>query len=355
MLNFSEQIHENVFNYIPITFCVELPINRNGSINQVELNQFISFYNVLEANKEKVANIYNEIQASPQKPIKEMGRFPVVNKKKRNSYMRYRMPISHFVGYNLWVLKPANLNRGKGIHIFQSLHQLNHLLGEYTKGEKSNRILTFVVQKYIESPLLIDGRKFDIRVWVLLTHEMDCYLFKEGYIRTSSTKFVIDKDNIDNKYIHLTNNAIQMYAENYGEYEEGNQMSFSMFQEYLNSYCADRGVRVEKDVWPHIKNIIRKSILAVRRKLNPANRKYSFEIFGYDFIMDSDFNVWLIEVNTNPCLEESSKLLKSLLPRMIENAFKLTVDSLFPPPAQYMIFPKKVYSVSGYADDINLW
>ena len=40
---------------------------------------------------------------------------------------------------------------------------------------------------------------------------------------------------------------------------------------------------------------------------------------------------WLIEVNTNPCLEESSKLLKTLLPRMVNDAFKLTVDAVFPP------------------------
>ncbi len=38
--------------------------------------------------------------------------------------------------------------------------------------------------------------------------------------------------------------------------------------------------------------------------------KAFFEIFGYDFIIDADYNTWLIEVNTNPCLEESSPLLQ---------------------------------------------
>lgn len=49
------------------------------------------------------------------------------------------------------------------------------------------------------------------------------------------------------------------------------------------------------------------------------DRKHCFEIFGYDFMIDSDFNVWLIEINTNPCLDESSPLLQQLLPRMIGN------------------------------------
>lgn len=53
-------------------------------------------------------------------------------------------------------------------------------------------------------------------------------------------------------------------------------------------------------------------------------------MFGYDFIFDEDFNLYLIEVNTNPCIEESSNLLKTLLPRMLEDMFKLTVDVVFP-------------------------
>ena len=49
-------------------------------------------------------------------------------------------------------------------------------------------------------------------------------------------------------------------------------------------------------------------------------------LFGYDFIIDDGFEPWLIEVNTNPCIEESSNVLKGILPRMIDDAFKITVD-----------------------------
>ena len=76
--------------------------------------------------------------------------------------------------------------------------------------------------------------------------------------------------------------------------------------------------------------IVIKTFNAVRKTIDPNRRKFCFELFGYDFILDEDFNQWLIEVNTNPCLEESSELLKSLLPRMIEDLLKLTVDITFP-------------------------
>ena len=50
-------------------------------------------------------------------------------------------------------------------------------------------------------------------------------------------------------------------------------------------------------------------------------------------MLDEAMNVWLIEANTNPCLEESSKLLSVLLPRLIDDLLKLTLDVVFPPRA----------------------
>ncbi len=71
---------------------------------------------------------------------------------------------------------------------------------------------------------------------------------------------------------------------------------------------------------------------SVHKKLNPNRRKHCFELFGLDFMLDSDMNCWLIEVNTNPCIEESSKLLAMLIPRMLDDMFKLTIDRLFSGP-----------------------
>lgn len=41
----------------------------------------------------------------------------------------------------------------------------------------------------MESPMLINQRKFDIRVWVLLTMDARVYLFKEGYLRLTSAVY----------------------------------------------------------------------------------------------------------------------------------------------------------------------
>ena len=79
---------------------------------------------------------------------------------------------------------------------------------------------------------------------------------------------------------------------------------------------------------PKIKDQILTSLESVKRKLKMG--KGCFELFGYDFIIDGDYNPWLIEVNTNPCLEESSKLLERYVPRMVNDMLRLTIDIAFP-------------------------
>ena len=78
-----------------------------------------------------------------------------------------------------------------------------------------------------------------------------------------------------------------------------------------------------------MKALIVRSLLATKKTIDPYRRKNCFEIFGYDFIIDEDFNTWIIEVNTNPCIEESSNLLKMYLPRMIDDMLKLSVDQFY--------------------------
>lgn len=79
-------------------------------------------------------------------------------------------------------------------------------------------------------------------------------------------------------------------------------------------------------------------------RMNKRGRKYCMQIFGYDFMIDTAFKIWLIEINANPCIEESSPLLKMLLPRMLDDAFKLTIDKVFTGEYNY----NTKYKVNNY-------
>jgi hypothetical protein len=77
-----------------------------------------------------------------------------------------------------------------------------------------------------------------------------------------------------------------------------------------------------------------------------VQQKYTFELFGYDFIIDEDMNTYLIEVNTNPCLEESNTILKNMLPRMIDDLMNITMDPLFFPSESNKY--KSAFPLPGY-------
>lgn len=66
-----------------------------------------------------------------------------------------------------------------------------------------------------------------------------------------------------------------------------------------------------------MKQLITLTMYSIKDKININSRPQCFEIFGYDFLIDCDFYVWLIEANTNPCIEESSAMLSALLHRML--------------------------------------
>ena len=83
---------------------------------------------------------------------------------------------------------------------------------------------TYIIQKYIERPLLINKRKFDIRCFALITSInglIKAYFYRDGYLRTSSKKFTTENLN---KAVHLTNEAIQIKYNDFGKFELGNKV-----------------------------------------------------------------------------------------------------------------------------------
>jgi hypothetical protein len=74
--------------------------------------------------------------------------------------------------------------------------------------------------------MLIMQRKFDIRIWVLVTYNLKGYVFKEGYVRLSSLEYSCTDSPTNNTFMHLTNNAVQKFSKEYGSVADGNQLSF---------------------------------------------------------------------------------------------------------------------------------
>lgn len=291
---------------------------------------------------------------------------------------------------DVWLLKPAeNTFGGMGIRVFKQIDELQDQLAQIDKQPPTISGKKYVVQKYIHNPLLIHGRKFDVRSFMLLTSfngKFKSYWYPEGYIRTSSEQF--DLDDCTNLAAHLTNDCFQKNTEEYGKYEKGNKIMFHEFFSYLASTleseewqcttasCNCRATPTDDTAesvhidspnlpwtfwldtmtqqpnsseWealskPSIKNIYRHLMcqmvqiarhltLACLRKVDPRRRMFSFELVGLDFMIDDTYKVWLIEANNSPSLVVSeNQALNNFFQDLIENVFILAVDPIFPPP-----------------------
>jgi tubulin--tyrosine ligase len=229
---------------------------------------------------------------------------------------------------NLWLIKPGeSTNRGFGISISSDLNEMILKISEKTTYKGQQR--TYIVQKYIYRPLLYNNRKFDIRCYAMITcinGSTQAYFYREGYLRTSCQPFSV-QDTSD-RFVHLTNDAVQKNSASYGMFEDSNKLSYQSFQDYIDKNMTEK-ISFKDSVLPRIKGIVKDTVLATSNKINPSGRFSTFEVLGYDFMLDEFFNPWLIEVNTNPCLELSGNYLKELIPAMIGEALALVIDQAF--------------------------
>lgn len=92
--------------------------------------------------------------------------------------------------HNIWIIKPGeNTNRGVGIQVANNLSEIKSLIRNFA-SQTGNR--TSIVQRYLERPLLISGRKFDIRAFAMCTcvnGVLKGYMYRDCYFRTSSKQF----------------------------------------------------------------------------------------------------------------------------------------------------------------------
>ena len=324
---------------------------------------------------------------TPKSDVHFSKLFNALLNRRIGSNQTINIPKTFNSGKNMWIIKPVNLNRGRCIKVLNNLSSIlkeMKLIQTYRKinilennscrmnlnknfetintncknnSPEKDRINSIrceyiMIQKYLEKPLLYQGRKFDIRIWVMFISNRDneIFIFKEGHLKAASLKYDSDSNDL---FIHLTNYSVQKHHTNFSEKEIGNEIPFYDFQ-----YELDRNhskINFKKDIYPKIVRIIRLTGGAAKKgKMNFMNFKNCFEIFGYDFILDEYYIPYLLEVNSNPGLEFSSPLIKQLLPRMIDDAFRLTIDEEYS-MGNIFINQSSNFPVDYHKNSENLW
>lgn len=215
---------------------------------------------------------------------------------------------------NIWIMKPSGLSRGRGICCVNSLIPVLKAIKNQSQ---------FIIQKYIENPLLIKNRKFDIRQWVIVTSITPLVIWRlnEAYLRFSALDY--STDDISNQYTHLTNNSITKYYEG-GEEEKfkGNMWSREDFEEHLKKEYG-------RDIWNEdLRQKIDKILILALDSAKEIieHRDNSYEIFGFDLMVDDDFNPWLIEINSSPAMDYSTEVTEKVVKEGLNDLIKVVVD-----------------------------
>jgi hypothetical protein len=219
---------------------------------------------------------------------------------------------------NLWLVKPVASSRGRGIRLLTDMESL----------PKKNK---YIVTHYVYNPHLINGKKYDLRLYLLVTGytPLKVYLFDNGLARFCSEKYDLDPEKMQDKYIHLTNYSINKTSENFEQNDSVDQEFGDKWTLHtLKNHFEKNGLNFNK-VWEKIKDIIVKVVISVTDLAIPLIKQFElssgnlFELYGVDILLDETLEPWLMEVNLNPSLNCDSQLDLKVKSHVLTDIFNI--------------------------------
>ena len=399
LISYCDKVNLNVFDFVPFTMSVSY--SKDIDLFLQALKEIMNFINTNKKNENK-----NLIST---KKYNEHFWFDKNYNFLQNQYINFNK--NFLSDKNYWIIKPPDLYQGKCIQISDNFDEINKLIKNMFKGvdkrlesdseanseeDESNeddqkissnlyiskseinlinglnintetkkkkkkiysKITCFndvIIQKYLDNPLLYKKRKFDIRCYVLVDGNLNVFFCREGHLKASSELYDI---NTTNKFIHITNHSLQKKSSKFEQYEYGNEMSYSDLKKFMEEENIPLS-KFEKMI-EDMKMLVKISFKSVGNKLLKVYPVFCFEIFGYDFILDNDFRPWILEINNNPGLGISSPVIEKLVPRMFDDALRLTIDKVFETKYSEECIDidgkyKSKYKLEGFDDDENLF
>ncbi|KAI8390265.1 tubulin-tyrosine ligase family-domain-containing protein, partial [Blakeslea trispora] len=228
---------------------------------------------------------------------------------------------------HMFIIKPSMANKAAGIKVFNSLDQLRAMFEsddeesdeeEYDSDrEDLSQVREWVIQRYIDRPLLVDKRKFHVRAYVLAKSNIEVYLYRDMLALFAMKPY--DTNHLDDNLIHLTNTCIQTDQEGFDE-----QASVKLF------WDLDLPNEMKQKAFEQMKQILADVFDACTSEMTTFQAlPNAFELFGIDFMIDEDYQVYFLEANAFPDFKQTGNDLKHIIQQLFEATSRVAIEPFF--------------------------
>ncbi|GFG28152.1 hypothetical protein Cfor_08246 [Coptotermes formosanus] len=215
-----------------------------------------------------------------------------------------------------YICKPTTGCQGRGIFVTKNVKEIK-------PHDK------MVCQVYISRPFLVDGFKFDLRIFVLITScdPLRIYVYNDGLVRFATNRYQEPTiSNVSNVFMHLTNYSVNKHSPSYIMDEEvGSKRKISTLTKWLMkkqfNVC---------DLWSNVDDVILKTVVAAHPILKhnyhacfPAHDfTYAcFELLGFDILLDYTLKPYVLEVNHSPSFHTDTQIDCDIKESLLKDTF----------------------------------
>ena len=217
-------------------------------------------------------------------------------------------------------------------------NQEQYISERYKNGSLCGKIRdNNLIQYYVHNPLLLNGKKFDFRIFMLIASVNPLIVYyHDGFLRVSFSDYNPNNSsrasimpNSDENYeiIDIASLEGTYEGKTADQISEGYIWSLEKLQTYLlmKGYITDQN-------WldNHLRPQFKKAMIYLMRMADNDYHKISsvYELHGLDFILDENLNLWFIETNSGPAIENVTSFSTELFRTMFLDQYEIVIGLL---------------------------
>mmetsp|Transcript_44310 Transcript_44310/g.82406 ORF Transcript_44310/g.82406 Transcript_44310/m.82406 type:complete len:534 (-) Transcript_44310:159-1760(-) len=180
-----------------------------------------------------------------------------------------------------------------------------------------------VMQEYMVNPMLLENRKFAVRVYLLIARVKPylCFHYNFGYIKRCGEFYDENKYQKEDLFRHITNQEFQKKQDDFTGTQAAELMSIEDLDSYLRENMGIPAFRL--NFWQQVKQICAEVCMGAKETIEETCKIGMFEVFGIDVIVDADQRVYLLEANRDPSWVCDTAVKKAIIPEMIREMCEL--------------------------------